>query len=817
MTSLLTPEIERAETVSRRTDAPMPDAAVDGTALLRQAADRVAPVWPLEHFVAVNPYLGLLEFPWEVAAHRLARVDGGRVTMPRTFYLDGAPAAPTPEPAPVDDAARIPTVADVYGMASGRDWSAMVIEWTSTWAAAHFDLRQAAWSSRAQDGDSPYAAWRTEAMVDRRPELLGVRGARRLVAALPEDPAALVPLALARLGIGAGELELYLHRLALTVPGWVGVARQRGWATGLQGGVDDRAAEVVAVRLAWDLVLHEALGDGAARAAWDAAVARAFPGSSAEAMSPDLREELVLHDAYELAAQDRLLAAISTGGVAATPGRPALQAVFCIDVRSEVFRRALEREHPSVATIGFAGFFGASLEYVPLGHAHGGARCPVLLTPRHVIPESVAGAGVDETSELLGLRLMRRRAAKAWKSFRVAAVSSFAFVETMGLGYALKLVTDTLGITRTVTHPNDDGLDADVRARLVPRIEAEQRDGRSVGMPLADRIAFAAGALRGMSLTEGFARIIVLAGHGSSTVNNPHATGLDCGACGGHTGEANARVAAMVLNDQAVREGLRRMGIGIPADTVFVAALHDTTTDDVTFYETDRLPATHGAEFAEVRAAFVRAGSRSRAERAARLGLDHVADVDAAVRRRSSDWAQVRPEWGLAGCAAFIAAPRHRTAGADLGGRAFLHSYDWRQDEGFGVLELILTAPMVVANWIALQYHGSTVDNARYGSGDKTLHNVAGTLGVLEGSGGDLRSGLPWQSVHDGRRLVHEPVRLSVVVEAPLHAINGIIAAHESVRQLVDHGWVHLFALDDAGRVTHRYVGDLRWNPVAHA
>ena len=175
------------------------------------------------------------------------------------------------------------------------------------------------------------------------------------------------------------------------------------------------------------------------------------------------------------------------------------------------------------------------------------------------------------------------------------------------------------------------------------------------------------------------------------------------------------------------------------------------------------------------------------------------------MRRRSRDWSQVRPEWALAGNAAFIAAPRERTRGLDLGGRAFLHEYRWRDDEGFGILELIMTAPMVVANWINLQYYGSVVDNERFGSGNKVLHNVTGgAIGVLEGNGGDLRVGLPLQSLHDGRRWIHEPLRLSVYLEAPAAAIDDIIARHETVRQLVENGWLHLFRIADNGAVERR-------------
>ena len=184
------------------------------------------------------------------------------------------------------------------------------------------------------------------------------------------------------------------------------------------------------------------------------------------------------------------------------------------------------------------------------------------------------------------------------------------------------------------------------------------------------------------------------------------------------------------------------------------------------------------------------------------------------VKSRARDWSQVRPEWGLAGNAAFIAAPRERTRAIDLGGRAFLHEYDWRQDAGFGVLELIMTAPLVVASWINLQYYGSTVNNRVFGAGNKTLHNVVGAIGVLEGNAGDLKVGLPWQSVHDGERFVHEPLRLNAFIAAPIDALNDVIAKHKIVRELVDNNWIHLFAIADDGAVSHRYRGGLRWESL---
>jgi hypothetical protein len=122
-----------------------------------------------------------------------------------------------------------------------------------------------------------------------------------------------------------------------------------------------------------------------------------------------------------------------------------------------------------------------------------------------------------------------------------------------------------------------------------------------------------------------------------------------------------------------------------------------------------------------------------------------------------------------------------------------------------------MTAPLVVASWINLQYYASTVDNRLFGSGNKTLHNVVATLGVFEGNGGDLRTGLPWQSLHDGSRLVHEPLRLSAVIEAEEDAIERVIAKHESVRQLVDNQWLHLFRIVPGGAEVFRRRGPGAW------
>ena len=804
--------------------------------VLVRAGDRIAPVWPLSRFVAVNPYFGLADLPFAVAAERLAARSGGRSTLPLEDYLTmvddrrievgdvqaaldahhgdqatGGTAADTlldaarAEAAGSDDEAsawssKVPTVAAVATAVTGHDWERLVTDRITSWAAAYFDDGQAIWRSADPDLD-PYVAWKEEAEVDRTPEVAGLRGFRKLVRDMPEDPLDAAALALAELGVPASGTEAYLHALLLRVGGWAAHARRLGFEGDLYGRPDDRLVGLTSVVLAWELLLARSLDGPELDAAWARATAELAEVDD-QPVRPEVHRRVVLQDAHDRAEQRRLLASIDAAPAATAREDPEVQAVFCIDVRSEVMRRNLEAVAPSVETIGFAGFFGMPVDLLPIGHGHGETQCPVLLTPACSVPERAGTA--KRTEEAAEVRRQAHEVQRAWKSFKMGAITCFSFVGPVGLAYLPKLFTDGSGRTRPVPHPDVEGLPDWAVADKGPDVS---------GLPLEQRVALAAGALKAMSLHGDLAPLVLIVGHGATTVNNPYDTGLACGACGGHTGEANARVAAAILNDPEVRTALAAQGIEVPEDTWFQPAQHDTTTDHVQVFDRAVIPEAHAQRIERLEGALAEAGARARSERAPRLGI--ASDVtgpqlDAAVKRRSTDWAQVRPEWGLAGCRAFVVAPRARTAGIDLGGQAFLHSYDWRKDEGFGVLELVMTAPMVVASWINLQYYGSTVDASRLGSGNKVLHNVVGRIGVLEGNGGDLRVGLPWQSVHDGSELQHDPLRLAVVIAAPTDAMDEVIRKHEHVRHLLDNGWVHLFALDDEGK-TSRYTGDLRW------
>jgi uncharacterized protein YbcC (UPF0753/DUF2309 family) len=798
---------------------------------IERACERIAPTWPLDQFIAVNPYWGWVRQPAAQAAAHLGVLADTTLTMPRSWFgkqwqaghlqkqhleavvrrhggststqalIDALGSEAPPPP-------RLPLITelcDARAPAIAAQWTDIVTHQVSQHCAAFFDDGQARWHLDRSAG--LYGTWRRQVAADHGLAWPGGGDAARArIAALPDDPVTAIDQALSQVGIGPSARENYLCALLLSINGWAAWCAYERWQARLTGGDDARIVELLAIRASWDALLHAATGvaDRDCIDTWATADRRIA------LLAEQQRMDWLLQEALEFAYQQPLCEALALVPTPTTGSSPAVQAVFCIDVRSEVFRRALEAADSGVHTRGFAGFFGLPIAYTPAGSALTRPQLPGLLSPVITVSEQTSEPALAE----------RRRSALQWRQrwddLRGSAASGFSFVETCGLAYGASLLADSLPSTRAASRWEDTGLPAGSRGAS-PRLPQADTD------PMA-AATMAKGILGAMGLPDrlqGFAPLVLLAGHGSQSANNPHAAGLDCGACGGQTGEVNARALADLLNARAVREALATLGVTIPVTTHFLPGLHNTTTDDLVLYDTDQVPAALAEPLARLRQALADAGNRARAERAATLGLGALAGrADAlarAVRERSNDWAQVRPEWGLADCAAFIVAPRQRTRDLTLGGRSFLHDYDFRQDENLAVLELIMTAPMVVTHWINLQYHASTVDNRRYGSGNKVLHNVVGgRLGVFEGNGGDLRIGLPLQSLHDGKALRHTPLRLSVFIEAPRAAIDTIVQRHAVVRDLVDNGWLHLFRIDSGEPlVERRHQG--AWTGVAAA
>jgi uncharacterized protein YbcC (UPF0753/DUF2309 family) len=617
--------------------------------------------------------------------------------------------------------------------------------------------------------------------------------------------------------------------------------------------------------------------------------------------------------AFEAGYQNRLLGMIAQARAAsASPSsddkqdfvRPHSQSVFCIDVRSEPFRRHLESTGAN-ETYGFAGFFAAFIRYRAWGKEHDTEQFPVIMRGKNEVREIPRSYLDHVVSKHKSRSKMVHAGHTLLHDLKENVVTPYVMVESLGWFYGLPIFGKTLlpslyrrwtdwlrrmfvpSIATTLTVDklapadtaeilaveqqttvrqalqertglrssqitpeliealrrcalNEDGepepalvtaatnagLSTEALTTFVAilrqRYEINQRSASRqkeritrTGFTLEEQILTVDTALRMMGLTKHFARLVFFCAHGSTSENNPFESALDCGACGGNEGKPNARVLAMMANNQKVRERLAKNGIEIPSDTHFLAGQVDTTTDDVHLFDLEDAPPTHRAHIARLLEDLKEAARLTSQERCARFP-DVTTTLPAYkaashVRQRSMDWSQVRPEWGLSGNTAFIIGRRDLTKALDLEGRVFLHSYNYREDPSNRLLEVLLTAPQVVAQWINMEHYFSTVDNDVYGSGSKIYHNVVGRFAIMSGPWSDLRLGLAWQTVMNGDVPYHEPMRLLTIIEAPRERIEKLISRHEVLQHFYHNEWVHLVALEPDKGILYRYRPTGEW------
>ena len=814
-----------------------------------QACRAIAPAWPLDRSIAVNPHWERIGHSVRKVAARMAVLGDIAVFPPRrqlrqaweSGRIGAADLAEALVQSPAAQAAgwdaaravaalaeplalpRLPLLIDVLDDdPQGRarlSWRQAITHQVSQVCAAYFDEHQADWQPNRAGG--LYAFWRDTLTHDHGiGVLMGLPDIARGLAALPATREDAERWVLRRLGLPEQAWADYLEAALLTVNGWASWCAYLAWEARLQGGSDTHVRDLLAIRLAWGAILLECRDDTAAQRAFAALQVEweRAPGllqQAEDALLVDEVWQLAFEIGYQRGLARRLRAVAPLPSTTEERTRAIeVQAAFCIDVRSEPLRRAIESAWPAVQTIGFAGFFGLPVAYTPLATDARRPQLPGLLAPELEVTEHVADTVADFGPQGDALQSSARQARRnrfaqsdRWGASSRWPNSAFSSVEAIGAGYLGRLaqwLRPSPAARRSV-----DGAGLSARYRPVCRPVL-------AGLGLGAKVELAAGVLHAMGLDRGVARLVVLVGHGSQSANNAQAAALDCGACCGQTGEVNARVLARLLNETPVQAGLRARGIALPAEAAFVAALHNTTTDEIEGFDLDLLDAAARTRWDGLQSVFAQACDQVRRGRAVTLGLDPrspCADLLDQLRRRANDGAQTRPEWGLAGNAAFVIAPRVRSRGAVLDGRTFLHDYDAANDADGSVLELLMTAPMLVTHWINWQYHASTCDPQRLGSGNKLLHNVVGgRIGVFEGNGGDLRIGLARQSLHDGERWRHEPLRLTVVIDASAAAIERVIANHAVVRQLLDNGWLHLWRFTDDGGYMRYALG--RWEAV---
>jgi uncharacterized protein YbcC (UPF0753/DUF2309 family) len=503
----------------------------------------------------------------------------------------------------------------------------------------------------------------------------------------------------------------------------------------------------------------------------------------------------ILHMAFEKRLREQALDALALHPRQPAPAPPRFQVLTCLDEREESFRRHLEEAAPDCETFGGAGFFGVAMYYRGVADAHFVPLSPIAIRPRHYVEESL-----EETP-------WRRNARWA-----LGIVSHQVHVGTRGIvaGALLSAGLGVLTLVPLVVRTLFPRLAARIHRRLTRldhsprltrlRLERSAPDPGSnadqLGFTLSEMTDIAQHQLEDVGLTRNFARLVLVIGHGSHSMNNPHESAHDCGACGGSIGGANARALAQMLNDPRVRARLAQRGLIIPGDTQFLGSLHNTCSESLKVFDNDQLPKTHHADLAYASNAINRALGRNAHERARRfrsapltLAFD---DAREHVENRAEDLAQVRPEWGHATNAICVVGRRERTRGLFLDRRAFLVSYDPSQDDSaHTILARILAAALPVCAGINLEYYFCRVDPTGWGCGTKLPHNITSLVGVMDGATSDLRTGLPWQMVE-----IHEPVRLLTVVETTPDALLQLMARNEEIGRLVRNGWVQLAVLD---------------------
>jgi uncharacterized protein YbcC (UPF0753/DUF2309 family) len=503
----------------------------------------------------------------------------------------------------------------------------------------------------------------------------------------------------------------------------------------------------------------------------------------------------VLHlwqDAFEWTFYDQVLGGLQNNHAKEVqPESPAFQALFCIDDRECSLRRYVEDIEPRAQTYGTPGFFGVAFYYKPKDGKFSMKVCPAPMNPPYLIKEEVDNK-------------------KNKKDFHFADYTHSLFfgwliTHTIGFWSAIRLFinifTPRLSPATTLSFRHMDKFS---KLTIENQHIESKEDGMQIGFTIGEMADRVEGLLKSIGLVKNFAPIIYAVGHGASSVNNTHYAGYDCGACSGRPGSVNARVISYMANHPDVRSILRERGIDIPAKTTFLGSLHDTTRDEIEFYDDNFADLAKTDLHKSNKLVFQKALERNARERARRFETTaYHADLKKlheSVKKRSVSLFEPRPELNHATNALCIIGRRALTKDLFLDRRAFMNSYDYSIDLEGKYLFNILSAAAPVCGGINLEYYFSRVDNLKLGAGTKLPHNVMGLIGVANGIDGDLRPGLPNQMVE-----VHDPLRLLIIVE---HFEDAVLKTIQRTPQLYEwfiNEWVHLVVIHPDTKEVSRF------------
>lgn len=616
---------------------------------------------------------------------------------------------------------------------------------------------------------------------------------KNFVENLSEDPLQNILMLLDKLNVMQDEYEESLSFFAMQLPGWLGYVR---WRNLYQIHSNINVAEFFVVQLLFVyLIWPEIVVEGG------------YQEQNLEVVSIETEaiKKEILHNEKEI--YSNLLDKIRYVDAQEARQISDVQMIFCIDVRSEALRYQIEFLG-SYETYSFAGFFGLPVRLHQHDRTSNVSSCPALLRPKHEILEELEFSGKRHKKlYYLGQKLLRNFKS-LYQDLKYNFGTVFALVESTGFYAGMLMIAKTL-------MPKSSEM---FKKYMLKQLVCEVKSHYSLvydedhGIDFKSQVTYGENALRTIGLDENFAPLIVIAGHGSATINNPLASSLDCGACGGNKGGPNAKILAAILNNARVREALKDKSIIIPDRTQFLAAEHNTTTDEVVIYKDIEIYSENKEIYSKliddlkVARQYNNLSRIKHFNQEGNLGNVSQNKVERFFDNKSFDWSETRPEWGLVGNSAIIVGPRSLTKNTDLQGACFLHSYDWSKDKEGKILEAILMAPMLVVEAINMQYFFSSFDNVRFGSGSKITQNVTGKFGVMQGNASDIMYGLSLQSLNIAdNKCLHKLSRLHGIVYAPKETISNIIKKHQALQNIFNNSWVHLIAIDPNDNKTWRY------------
>ncbi|QKJ61667.1 DUF2309 domain-containing protein [Flavobacterium sp. M31R6] len=487
---------------------------------------------------------------------------------------------------------------------------------------------------------------------------------------------------------------------------------------------------------------------------------------------------------------------------------PDAQLVFCIDTRSELIRRNIENKG-NYETFGYAGFFGIAMDYENLNNGIIHKACPPIVNSAYKVSEVAPKGNVAKLQAYQKKNQILNFKEYFLKRMKNMLPSAFGYVEGSGFFYGISLIARTIApaYLYRITQKGAQGHESICTPEIKKR--CNHNEDSEPNISLTEKAAIVKSAFDIMGWQE-FAPIIVFIGHGSHSANNAFGSSLDCGACAASPGRNNARMLAKLANLPEVRKTLlENHNILIPGTTTFIGGEHNTTTDEIVLFDAET-PDLHKKWVEKLKFNLAKAQLTATQER---LGIKTEDSVKQA-QKKANDWGETRPEWGLAKNAGFIIGPRNLTKNHNLDGRCFLNSYNWETDAGGSALENIMQGPMTVTQWINNHYYFSTVDNEVFGGGSKITHNITGKFAVVQGNGGDIKMGLPLQSLRQSdKEMYHQPLRLSVIIQAPLTRVTEIVSRNENIKRLLDNQWIYLMVMNPLEENTiYQYQKNLNWN-----